>query len=354
LKLFIYKTAIFFNLVVAFLLIVSYISVYISPDFIPILAFFGLIYPVLLFLNFVFSVFWIFRKNKLFLISVIAIFIGINNFLNFFAFGSNAEIAGNNKIKILSYNVRMFNLYDWNDDKESGNKIFQYIKNENPDIICLQEFYSDKKNHNFQDSIIKFQRTKDYLISFKNKENYSGNAIFSRFPIVNSGFVNIGTTKQKCIFADIKIEKDTIRVYSIHLASIHLDRKDYEYIDNIDENQESDIFFGIGSKVSKAYQTRSREVEAISPHVLQSTYKSVVCGDFNDIPISYSYKKIRGKFKDSFLESGFATGGTYNGLLPSFRIDYILHNPKLQSNNFKVGKIKSSDHFPISCDIYLE
>ncbi len=346
-----YKIAVFLNVIVAILLLVTYISVFVSPSFMPFLALLGLIFPILLFVNISFLFFWLSRKNKISLVSFITILLGISSFLNFFALSINDKEIVDKKIKILSYNVRMFNLYNWANDKKGGQKIFEYIKNEDADIICLQEFYSDKNKHNFQDSIIKTQNTKDYIISYRNKDRYSGNAIFSKYPIVNSGFVNIGTTKQKCIYADIKVDEDTFRIYSIHLASIHLSKQDYKNIENIDDNREPNIVYGIGSKLIKAYRNRSREVDAIYPHVQNTPYKTIVCGDFNDIPISYSYKKIRGEYKDAFLESGFGTGGTYNGKLPSLRIDYILHSPKLVSSNFKIGDIKLSDHFPISCSI---
>jgi len=282
--------------------------------------------------------------------------LGFNHVRDFYAFNNkDKESSKENILKVMSYNVRMFDLYKWANDNNAGNNIFEIIKTENADVICLQEFYSNKK-YNWQDKIIRAQQTKDYIISSKKGSSYSGNAIFSRYPIVNHGYVDIGSTKQKCIYADILKSKDTIRVYGIHLASIHLDGDDYKFMKNLKlENKDENIkgVKGIGSKMVQAYQIRSREVDAIAPHIKKSPYKTIVCGDFNDTPISYTYRKIKGNLKDSFIEAGFGIGNTYAGNIPVFRIDYIMHSPEISTiKYFRVNK-KYSDHYPIIAEINL-
>ena len=334
-------------------LLLSYLSVHFSPQEIAILPFFGIAYPIILSINILFLIYYAIRWRKTSLIFLVVILTGFNHFFDYFSF-NKIQHTHKKTIKVMSFNVRMFNRYKWIKEKNTGHKILKLIEKENPDILCIQEFYSNSKSFNFQDSILKTQNTKDYLISFKNKKGYSGNTIFSKFPIINKGFVNIGISNQKCIFADIVTEKDTLRIYSIHLASVHLNNKDYKTINNIENSNTKNIkgVSEIGVKMSGAYQARAREAEAINFHIENSPHKTIVLGDFNDTPVSYSYRTIRGELKDAFCESGFGIGNTYVNKFPIFRIDYILHDKNLESFNFKVIKKKLSDHYPIVCEIY--
>ncbi|MCD4791778.1 MAG: endonuclease/exonuclease/phosphatase family protein [Bacteroidales bacterium] len=348
---FIYKIGVILNYIFAVLLLLSYLSVHIRPGSIPFLALLGLLFPFLLLINFVFMIIRIWQKKKLFLLSLFVILLGFFRITDFYAF-NNKEVVTIpvNPLKVMSYNVRLFDLYKWSGEDKGGEKIFEIIKDENADVICLQEFFSNTK-HNYQDKIIEFQKTKDYLISSKDKSGYSGNAIFSRYPIVSSGYINIGSIKQKCIYADILKGKDTIRVYSIHLASIRLSGDDYEFLKSLKNNDQHDNIEGvkgIGSKMIQAYKIRAHEVDAVAPHIKNSPYKTIVCGDFNDTPISYSYKKIKGELKDVFIESGFGIGNTYAKSLPLFRIDYILHSKEMKTISYKRIKQEYSDHYAIS------
>ncbi len=252
----------------------------------------------------------------------------------------------------------MFDLYNWHKESNTTDqKILKLIKDQDADIICLQEFYSNSDKQNYQDSVIKNQKTKSYLISYKNGGNYSGNAIFSKFPIVNQGYVNIGISNQKCLFADIVKAKDTVRVYSVHLASIRLSYNDYDIIDNIENNDHNKNIEGvkeISYKILNAYKKRAAEADVIAAHIKNSPYKVIVCGDFNDVPISYAYRKIRGKLTDAFSEAGFGIGCTFNHRFIFYRIDYILHSPELKSFNcLKIAK-PYSDHYPVVCKIEIQ
>ncbi len=355
LKNFLFKTGVLINWIFAILLIIVDLSVFISPDIVPYLALIGLLFPFLLIINILFLLFRIFYKKPHFFISLIAILFSWFRISDFYAFKKKEVVSAPiNEISIMSYNVRMFDVYNWTGEK-SGGKIFDIIKNENPDILCLQEYYS-RKGFDFQDKIISAQHTKNYLISSKNKTGYSGNAIFSRYPIISSGFVDVGSSKQKCIYADIVKQRDTFRVYGIHLASIHLNNDDYQFMKNIGENNQNkniEGVKGIGLKLLNAYQIRAGEVETMAPHIASSPYPVIVCGDFNDTPISYTYRNIKGNLKDAFLENGSGIGHTYAKGLPFFRIDYIFYDKKMTSKSYKRIFKDYSDHYPICCKIEL-
>lgn len=330
----------------------SVFSVFIKPEFVPFMAIIGLFFPILLFLNITFLVLRLWQRKRLFILALIAILTSFFRISDFYAFNSSEnEQLSDNIIKVMSYNVRLFDLYQWTGQDDGGNKIFEIINNENADIICIQEFYSSA-NRNFQDRIIECQQTKDYIISAKGGSGYSGNAIFSKYPVIFSGYVDIGTTTQKCIFADIVRGKDTLRVYSIHLASVGLSRNDYEFLKNLQNNDQKknlEGVKGIGSKLLQAYVIRSKEVDRIAPHIKESPYKTIVCGDFNDTPVSYSYRRIKGELNDAFIDAGFGIGNTYTKGLPIFRIDYIFHT--LQTVSYKRINKDWSDHYPIVAEL---
>ena len=350
-----FKTGLFLNWFFAGLLLLSDFSVFISPDIIPYSGLIGLLFPFLLVINVFFLVFRIFDKKVYFFISLIALLLSYYRIKDSYAFRNKKVVSASiNPIKIMSYNVRMFDLYNWT-GQNSGDSMLSIIKNENADVICLQEFYS-RKGFDFQNKIINFLRIKNYIISSKNMTGYSGNAVFSKYPVISSGFVDVGESKQKCIYADIVKKRDTVRIYSIHLASIHLDDNDYKFMKNINKNgKDKNIegVKGIGTKLLDAYKIRAREVETLVPHIEASPYPVIVCGDFNDTPVSYTYRSIKGNLKDAFLESGIGIGHTYAKGLPLFRIDYILYDKKMSSKSFKRIKKDFSDHYSVCCEIEL-
>jgi endonuclease/exonuclease/phosphatase family metal-dependent hydrolase len=356
LKKFLYYTIVVFFFISALLLILSYVSVYVSPGKIPLLAFLGLFFPFVFGINLLFFLFWMFKRNKLFFVAMILILAGFYRIRDFYSFPNKRNVitADVNTLKVMSFNVRLFDLYKWSKEDDAGNRMLEVIKNENPDIVCLQEFYSDEKVNN-QQKIIEFQNTKDYIISDKKQTGYSGVAIFSKYPIISKGYVDVHSAHQKCIYADILKGRDTVRIYSIHLASVHLDNDDYQILKNFDLKEEEDFtdVTGIGSKFLRAYEMRSEEVETIAPHIQKSPYKTIVCGDFNDTPVSWCYRQIKQNMKDAFIEKGNGIGNTYNYGIPFFRIDYILHSSEMITKSYSTSEKFLSDHHAIIAVIEL-
>ena len=357
----IYRIAIGLNLGVSFLLLLSYLSVYTSPYYFYPLAFLGLIYPFLLILNLLFSIFWISRKSKLFLISLICILVGFNFITRIcqITVFENKKTANENKIKIMSYNVRVFDLWHWSDDKQIANKIFGFIKKNKPEILCMQEFYSKEgMGKNARDSILKAGSFKYFNISGNTKGkrviNY-GVATFSCFPIVASGKVQTSDNNNYCIFSDLKINDKIVRVYNLHLASLHLGKKDYLLIDKLKGIDSIDIdgYKSIFTKFKRGYKKRSLQVNSIVRHMKNCKYPIILCGDFNDTPMSYAYQQLSSHLYDAFKISGNGIGYTYINKYPTFRIDYILHSKNIISTGFIVPHVNYSDHFPITCELEI-
>lgn len=371
---FINKTMIFLNIIVIIMLLLSYLASYVSPSIAWYLAFFGLIYPILLCANSGFIVYWLITSKKFVFVPVIAIAIGFNHLANIIQVDFSKEkypvakeVANDRKtaigvIKIMSYNVRLFDLYNWSKNEESRGKIFNLLKLASSDISCFQEFFTrDKGEFQNLDTLLKLQKSYDghiaYTKTLRNNDHW-GIATFSRYPIINKGILKFPKgTSNICIYSDIKINEDTIRVYNAHLQSVHFHNEDYKYIESLnDKTKEKEDFkgaFKIIHRLKEAYIKRSKQADIFAEHIKHSPYPVIVCGDFNDTPSSYTYHTISDNLKDAFVESGNGLGSTFYGLFPSFRIDYIFHDKRFSSDDFQIIHEKLSDHYPITCWIDL-
>ena len=343
-------------------LLLSYLSPFVNPKNFWLISFFGLAYPVLLVVNGLFVIFWGLQWKRKALFSLIVILAGWLNIGKTAQVNINNSAPGNTDsttiFKVMSYNVRLFNLYNWTNNKETTNKIFDLLQEESPDIICFQEFYhSDKKDYFATiDSLKKILKAKNYHVEYtivKRGTGHWGMATFSSYPIIKKEKISFGGKFNNiCIYSDIKIGNDTIRVYNLHLSSIGLSPEDYELINDISDYKDSNEIkrtTGVLRRLKRAFVKRAKQTNLITENLKNCPYPIVVCGDFNDTPVSYSYKKIADNLNDAFIESGNGFGKTYIGKLPSFRIDYILHSKDLKSYEFLTLPDTLSDHYPVTC-----
>lgn len=357
------------NIIAALSLVASYVSAFVSPQEFWLLAFFGLFYPFLLILNLLFIIFWLIFRKFHFLLSLICILAGLpfikriiqvdNSFHDKYYYQQKYN-PGNTTFKFLTFNVRLFNLYKWESKSDAEAGIFHFIEREEPDIICFQEFYSRENTRlseeNIRNSLKKAKNAHiSYSVSKKNTSRF-GIATFSAYPIVGTGEIKFPNTFNLCIYTDIKIGNDTVRVYNNHLQSIKFIKEDYLLIDTLKLKYNEKQMLGIRRiflRVRDAFQTRSKQVDDVAAHISKSPHPVIVCGDFNDSPVSYSYQTMRKDLKDAFIESGNGIGYTYRGKFPSYRIDYILYNPILRSYEYHSPKLELSDHYPVICRFTL-
>jgi endonuclease/exonuclease/phosphatase family metal-dependent hydrolase len=346
-------------------LLISYIASYVSPSELWITGIFGLSYPVLLFVNVLFIFYWLFQWKWYFALSSLSVLVGYNYLMNTFQLKMRTTnyvyLPGSRPVKVLSYNVRLFDLYNWTGDRNTKKRIFELIDRISPDLACIQEFYSSGKILNNRDSLMSLLNTRYVHIEFtgRMREGNWGIATFSRFPIVGKGKIDFKTKSNNlCIYTDIKAGKDTIRIYNVHFQSIRFANEDYQFMKNISDNKPQQELQGGSRKILRrlkvAFIKRGKQVSLVTESIRNSPYPVIVCGDFNDPPSSYTYHSIRSTLKDAFVESGNGLGNTYNGIFPSFRIDYILHDPRYRSFAFRTIKRDLSDHFPITCTIDLK
>ena len=351
---------IFFN----FLLFFSYLSYLANPVSSIWISFLGLGYPLILLSNTILLIVWVLKKKLFFLTTLLLIIAGMYHHSRFFQIN---PILKNNtyytsKIKIMSFNVRLFDLYNWSNNEKVKSNILSFIKKENPDIICFQEYYYDASNDFVtRELIVEELGYKYYHESFtsESKKNAQfGLATFSKFPIINKeelGFKN--DHSNHCMWTDINITADTIRIYNTHMGSIRFNHSDYNIIGGKgsplwphQEIPKQDIV----NRLKIGFFKRSQQLKELLPKINSSPYKNIICCDLNDTPISYAYNQFNNYYKDAFTISGLGVGGTYIGNIPLLRIDYIWHDKDLDSKNFKTHREEFSDHRPISVDILFK
>ena len=348
-------------------LFLAYLTPFVHPSSFRILPFFGLAYPVIILLSLFLLIGWSLARSKYALFILLAIVIGGKLHFRLWASGSDTAVPNDpEKVwKVMSYNVRLFDLYNWYENKETNKRleIFKYLKENNPDVLCFQEFYQQDHPSEFptRDSLIPYLGMKDYheRYSYKlyGRQNF-GISMFSKYPMIAKGEVTFQyddvDSDNYCIYADIVKGKDTLRVYNIHLQSIKFRKDDYAAFE-ADENYvapKQSAWKALYEKLRIAYPRRADQAKRVMKHANSSPYPVIICGDFNDTPMSYVYNQFNNSLIDAFRKSGSGIGNTYVGRIPAGRIDYIFHSDQLVSTNFKIQKQALSDHRAISCLIW--
>lgn len=346
-------------------LILSYMAPFIHPETLWFIPFFGLAYPIIILSAFCLLIIWGIARSKWFFIVLFFILIGGKLHFRIYNPGiGKGDESSEKSLRILSYNVKDFDVYNvgFNKDYTNRDAIFNFLKQEQADIVCFQEFYfqDDKKKFPTKDTLFDLLQAENYheRMSFnRHFKNYFGVAIYSKYPMLTRGHIDfnekIRNSNNFCIFADIVKESDTFRIYNTHFQSIQFQEDDYalfgqkEYTGKVKSGVR-----GVLRKLHIAYQKRAHQAREVVEHMQQSPYPVVICGDFNDTPLSYVYNIFYSKYKDAFRNSGSGLGVTYAGKVPAGRIDYIFHSSSLNSSDFIIQKEVFSDHKAISCKIW--
>lgn len=349
------------NSLVMLSLLISYLANYVNPNDVWMVAFFGIMFPVLAIINLIFIAFWIIKRRLFVILPLLVFLLGFNLSGKYVRFGGGEDIDSNRfSFKVLSYNVHTFDFYSktFGEEGVALNKIMEFLKEENPDIMCFQEFFS----HNKKDAWNQFKLFKKefpgYFVYKKTYNDHTDNSylvIYSRFPVINSGFIETAPDNDDitAIFVDVMVDTTIMRVYTTHLNSTYLSPKKYLLEREYDLTKKEDAKVAASGakdiirRMKKGYLMRGKQVEMLENHLETCPYPFIITGDFNDPPNSYSYHQLSENLLDSYTESGFGFGNTYAGKYPSFRIDYIFHDDFIKSVLFKRFKIKTSDHYPI-------
>ncbi len=352
------------NWILALVLILTYVSVHISPVFFWPMAFLGLLFPFLLIVNMALAIYWISRRNWFFLVSLVVLLLGVQPIakvyqMDYFSGSDERELKPDKALTMLSYNVRIFNLLGKNQFGDDQKALLAFIRQQDPDILCFQEFYINAHKQFTMDTLKRYLPGLRYHHIFwlsQGRHFKYGIATFSKYPIVKKGRVDFGESLNAAIYSDILMDKERIRIYNNHLQSIRFNRNNYRFISNqraFDDLTRLKEIRDIMDRLKDAFIKRSQQAEKISSSINRSSYPVLVCGDFNDTPVSYTYHAISSGLKDAFVEAGSGVGLTYQGKFPSYRIDYIFYDKHFRIYDFAIMQKPFSDHYPIKASLSL-
>lgn len=311
--------------------------------------------PYLVLGLFIMLIFWLIAKPVYAIISIVFLVVAWPNVSVLVGtHTSHFPIKKNSKyLRVASWNIKEFN---GNENTMPAHQfraeaIAASIIKWSPDIICLQEFNAKTNDNSVANHELLFNKkypysffSKDYTSS--TPEYYAGCIIFSKFPIINAQRIGY-TNKESLIFVDIQKGDDTIRVYTTHLASYRFKALDY------DEDQSVKANKNVFNKMKLAFMERAVQASIVKEQLQQSPYPSIISGDFNDVPGSYTYTTIKGARQDAFLKKGIGIGPTFSGLSPTLRIDYIMPDNHWEVHAWESIDENLSDHHMILADLKL-
>jgi endonuclease/exonuclease/phosphatase family metal-dependent hydrolase len=334
------------NLALIALTFIAYLLPFLAPKIFPVLSVFTLFMPAFLLLNGLFFLYWAMQFKKRMILSGLVLFVGITFLNKFYKFSDKEFQVSDKDFTVMSYNVRLFNVFKWLDRDDIPDVILEFINAQNPDILCIQEFSNSAKID------LKIYPYKYVLM--EGDKIKTGQAIFSKFPIIDQGLITFPNSNNNVVYADIKKGKDIIRVYNMHLQSIKISPDVNEISENIDviDQQKSKFLY---NRISKAFMQQQEQAAIFKEHEKECKYPIIICGDMNNSAFSYVYRNIKGKLKDSFEEAGQGFGATYKFKYYPARIDYIFADETMEVKQFEsFSEFQNSDHFPIMARLSME
>lgn len=343
---------------------------FLEPSVFWMFSLLSLVFPFLLFFVLAFLIFWALFRSKWMLLSLVALVLGYSNIRALIGFNSDQPyvIAKDiNTIRIMSWNVMSFSEYARNVELSTSKRIeiMQFIEEYKPDVLCFQEFMEPNysKFYSNANNLVKlgyryFYSVADY--ERRNKRFQVGVAIFSKFPIIDSGRVQYEgpinlRAAESLIHADLDVHGTRIRIYNTHLQSVLFQKQDYKHVETIKNAKDSmlEASKSLVKKLKLGYTLRGQQVDTVRALLDSSPYPEVICGDFNDVPNSYTYFKVRGDRQDAFTLKGNGLGRTFMHISPTLRIDYIMADKQFEVLQYRRFVLPYSDHYPIISDLKL-
>lgn len=337
--------------IAALLLSQSYISVFINPVRLWWANLFGLLFIPLAFLNLFLLVWALFRRSMTFMIPLVALVPAWFIAGLYYQKGEVLPPPSDNDVKIVSYNVGRFGASkEKMAPEQCADSVVALLKGEKADIICLQEFYLDDISN-----VNKWLsgRFKGYYVDYyvyPLPDGCFGNVILSRYKFKEKGKIEFDNSANLAIYGDCTINGQDLRIYNCHFQSYNLSlphlvksvRKDYREAMKYTEE-----------KMKFSVPVRARQVDTVLRHIEDCPLEAVVTGDFNDTPLSYTYRRMSKGRNDSFCKAGHGFGATFYALKPLLRIDYVLGPERFDVVDHEVVNKRFSDHYPVMAKIRI-
>ena len=336
----------------------SVVNPYINPQQFVWTSFFGLSFWMIFIYNVLVLFLLVLLWSRKAWIAVLALLISIPGFNKSFSFGNKAK--ADDSFRIMSYNVHFFSDINKELNKEEfANQVMDIVREQAPDVFCCQEFQTFNYNLTRPQCIDAFAEGINFPYVYYNKNtNYGGNVIFSKYPIEkvteDSGF---GKENLYGVMVSVDAgKKGKFHVANVHLLSYNITDDELDILTNPSDLQNNLDTVGksVLKKLSYGIVRRSEEIDRMLGGMPTVEGPVIVCGDFNETPLSYIYRKMqKAGYVDAFTKVGRGIKPTYARKLPLLRIDYIWANPEAVPLNFERYRLKASDHYPIILDFSI-
>ena len=326
------------------LLVLAYLSVIVPPAKAWFFTLFGLLYPLVLPATVALFAVALFRRSRTRLMLAVALIPSL-----FFA-GRYFQISAPKNqpeptLSVVSYNVGLFRHGpEGKAPMALAQETARYINSLDADIVCLQEFSLPEKVS--IDSWLREQfpayKAEYYMLT--GKDWRAGNVTLTRRPVRARGKEVFEKSTNMALWADIQLDSAKLRVYNCHFESYNISLPALVKKDGAVEETER--------KLRRSIAERPRQVAQVLEGIDSAPVRSIVTGDFNDTPLSYTYLRLLRGRKDSFMRAGKGFGATYSALWPLLRLDYILYPKDLEAVSYRIEKVNYSDHYPVIVQFY--
>lgn len=357
----------FLNILTVIGFLLACLAPYLNPERWWFISILGLGFAFFFIAQIVFVFLWLVLTPRFALISLITVLIGWKSISVFFAMHPSADFKytkSKDVLRVVHWNVARFVEWKRNNSKRSQIrlKMMDQLKAQNADVLCLAEFFHSS-NPIYYDNLNYVMKVLGYPYFYYSWDDdggdqWVGQAIFSKYPIIDSGMIRFSrpTMPEALIHADIVFNGDTVRLYTTHLQSVRFQKQDYESLEKIKRRDDSLIenSVNIFSKLKRGFVYRSYQTKEFKNAIDASPYPYIVTGDFNDVPNSYTYFTVGKDLQDAFLEKGFGVGRTYSFLSPTLRIDYILATKNFKVEQFNRFVRDYSDHYMLVADLKVQ
>ena len=336
-------------------LLIAYLTPYVAPSTFGSLTIVGIFAPILYIGEVICLLCWMIM-GRWKIVGVVALLLvpglfHISDFYNVVYMRQVEQKPSRGSFTLMSYNVRGFR----NDSSSRAvdNHVAYFESQELADIVCFQEYALDIPNVERIDSLFNARQNRLYVKDVVE----SGEVVlrtYSRFPIVGSGSLS-GEGRGTSLWVDVIVGKnDTLRVFNNHLHSMNISSEDSSDIEHGKILNDGDRMQSIVDRIAKNSSIRAEYVDTLRTIVESSPYRNIICGDFNDTPMSYVYGELKNGYVDAFEQCGSGYGYTFRPMHSTLRIDYILFSPELEAESYLVDKSNElSDHLPITARLKI-
>jgi endonuclease/exonuclease/phosphatase family metal-dependent hydrolase len=368
---------IIFNVVTTLIFLIACLTAYLNPAIYWYVALLGVGFIFITLAQIGFLFFWLVFRSKWVLLPILSLAIGWFQIHALFAlhlFSGYEQNKRPGSFRVLTWNVsrwdEMNKLWKGKDSTSNRLKMMDFIKEQDVDVLCVQEFFESRRPDLFPENIPYITKNLNFPYYFFASDHVTWNgvyehgvAIFSRYPIIDSFRIRFPgpdslKASESIIRATIDIEGKKINVFTTHLQSFRFNGNDYRGIKNIKKADDKDSVLEasktIVSKFRTSYHFRSQQARILRNLLDSSNYPEIVCGDFNDVPNSYTYFTVKGDRQDAFVKKSFGLGRTFIFISPTLRIDYIMADKDFEVLQYQKAKLPYSDHFPVMADFKLE